>query len=146
MSDVVRISAALSDPSRVRLLWACFGGERCVCQLVELLGLSNATVSKHLSVLRDAGLLVSRKEGRWVHYRLPPEPSEAAREATEWVRRHGEVVRSEDRDRMERILTLEPAELCRMQRAGCCVGDAAAGDGQTPGERPGVQAIERKTP
>ena len=121
MSDVVRIAAALSDPSRVRLLWACFGGERCVCQLVELLGLSNATVSKHLSLLRDAGLLVSRKEGRWVHYRLPPEPSEAAREATEWVRRHGEGLRSDDRDRMERIVSLEPAELCRMQRAGCCV-------------------------
>ena len=70
-NDLSIISHALSDPHRVRLLAACLDRERCVCQLVELIDLSNASISKHLAVLRHAGLLVSRKEGRWVHYRTP---------------------------------------------------------------------------
>lgn len=125
LAPLFRVFAALADPSRVRLLAACFGGERCVCQLVELLELSNATVSKHLAILRDAGLLASRKQGRWVYYRLPDDPSPEAADAIGFVRRH-----SGDRDelaadakQMQRILAVEPVELCRMQRAGCCVND-----------------------
>ncbi|USN98436.1 MAG: winged helix-turn-helix transcriptional regulator [Phycisphaeraceae bacterium] len=121
MDDLVQISAALSDATRVRLLAACLDGERCVCQLVALAGLSNAAVSKHLSLLRDAGLLESRKEGRWVYYRLPAEPGPVVRDAIEWVRRHakGEIERV--RKLMNQVLVLEPAELSRMLRAGCCV-------------------------
>ena len=70
MKTALRIFGALSDESRLRLLFALRHGERCVCQLIELLGLSGSTVSKHLSILRDAGLLDSRKEGRWVYYRM----------------------------------------------------------------------------
>ena len=65
------LAAALSDGSRLRLLAALRGGERCVCELTELLGLAPSTVSKHLSVLRQAGLVHMRKEGRWAYYRLP---------------------------------------------------------------------------
>lgn len=121
MQGLVRISAALADPNRVRLLAACFDGELCVCQLVALVGLSNAAVSKHLSLLRDAGLLESRKQGRWVYYRLPEEPGAAAGEAIGWVRRHVGEAMDRDRGLMKQILGLEPVELCRMQRAGCCV-------------------------
>jgi len=46
-------------------------GELCLCQLIELLKLSPSTVSKHMSILNQAGLVASRKEGRWVYYRLP---------------------------------------------------------------------------
>ena len=69
-----RVFAALSDETRLRLLLALRHGERCVCQLIELAGLAPSTVSKHLSILRDAGLLDSRKEGRWVYYRLADAP------------------------------------------------------------------------
>jgi DNA-binding transcriptional ArsR family regulator len=120
MDHLVRITTALADPGRVRLLAACFGGERCVCQLVALLGLSNAAVSKHLSLLRDAGLLASRKQGRWVYYRLPEEPGPAAGEAIAWVRRHAEadgVIRS-DREQLDRILAVDPAVVCRLLREG----------------------------
>jgi len=134
METLTRIAAALADPHRVRLLNACVEGEWCVCQLVELLGLSNAAVSKHLSVLRDAGLLASRKEGRWVHYRLPEEPGDAAAGAIGWVRRHSGGLSEEDRARLGLILAVEPVELCRMQRAGCCVvGDEESmGHGGAP--------------
>jgi ArsR family transcriptional regulator, arsenate/arsenite/antimonite-responsive transcriptional repressor len=73
MKQALRVFGALSDESRVRMLYALRHGELCVCQLIELLGLSPSTVSKHLSILRDAGLLDSRKEGRWVYYRLADE-------------------------------------------------------------------------
>jgi ArsR family transcriptional regulator, arsenate/arsenite/antimonite-responsive transcriptional repressor len=70
MKQALRVFGALSDESRVRMLYALRHGELCVCQLIELLGLSPSTVSKHLSILRDAGFLDSRKDGRWVYYRL----------------------------------------------------------------------------
>ncbi|MFH0880356.1 MAG: metalloregulator ArsR/SmtB family transcription factor [Lentisphaerota bacterium] len=70
MKQALRVFGALSDASRLRMLLALRHGELCVCQLIELMGLSPSTVSKHLSILRDAGLVDSRKEGRWVHYRL----------------------------------------------------------------------------
>ncbi|HBA82702.1 MAG TPA: transcriptional regulator [Verrucomicrobia bacterium] len=70
MKDALRIFGALSDENRLRMLYALRHGELCVCQLIELMGLSPSTVSKHLSILRDAGLLDSRKEGRWVYYRM----------------------------------------------------------------------------
>ncbi len=70
MKQALQVFGALSDENRVRMLFALRHGELCVCQLIELMGLSPSTVSKHLSILRDAGLLDSRKEGRWVYYRL----------------------------------------------------------------------------
>lgn len=74
MKEALRVLRALVDENRVRLLYALRHGELCVCQLIELMGLSPSTVSKHLSILRDAELLDSRKEGRWVHYRLADKP------------------------------------------------------------------------
>jgi DNA-binding transcriptional ArsR family regulator len=61
----------LSDESRVRTLLALRKGELCVCQIKELFGLAPSTVSKHLSILFQAGLAESRKEGRWIYYSLP---------------------------------------------------------------------------
>lgn len=61
---------ALGHPSRLLMLEALAEGERCVCDLQALVGSDMSTVSKHLSLLREAGLVQSRKEGLWVHYRL----------------------------------------------------------------------------
>lgn len=70
MRRVVKCFGALSDETRLRLLMAVRNGERCVCELIELVQLAPSTVSKHLSLLRDAGWVDARKEGRWVYYRL----------------------------------------------------------------------------
>jgi ArsR family transcriptional regulator, arsenate/arsenite/antimonite-responsive transcriptional repressor len=75
MRAAIRVLGALSDENRLRLLYALRHGELCVCQLIDLMGLSPSTVSKHLSILRDAGLLDSRKAGRWVYYRLADAPA-----------------------------------------------------------------------
>lgn len=80
--DLARSFAALADPVRLRalnLLAAAPGGEICNCELVEPLGKSQPTVSHHLKVLADAGLVVGEKRGRWVWYRVVPDRLEALR-------------------------------------------------------------------
>lgn len=82
MRQFLNITRALSDEGRVRLLLALRGGEQCVCRLIDLLGLSPSTVSKHISILEQAELIECRKDGRWHYYRLPaaetaPEPVRA---------------------------------------------------------------------
>jgi len=81
MLDYLAVTKALSDEARVRSLLAMRKGELCVCQIVELLGLAPSTVSRHMDVLRQAGLVEMRKEGRWHYYRL------AGRDASPMVRR-----------------------------------------------------------
>ncbi len=65
-----QVGRAIADPSRLRILKMLEPEELCVCQITAVLGLAPATVSKHLSVLKAAGLIAQRKAGRWVHYRL----------------------------------------------------------------------------
>ena len=66
----IKVMKALSDPSRVKVIKALEVRELCVCELREVIGLAQPTVSKHLKVLEEAGLVASRKEGQWVYYRL----------------------------------------------------------------------------
>ncbi len=73
---LARDFAALSDPVRLRLLSMIVSapaGEACGCELVEPLDRAQPTVSHHLKVLSDAGLIVGEKRGRWVWYRAVPE-------------------------------------------------------------------------
>lgn len=70
------VLAALADPVRLRIvsmLLAAPDGSSCGCDLEEPLGLSQPTVSHHLKVLREAGLIEGERRGRWVHYRVVPE-------------------------------------------------------------------------
>jgi len=64
---------ALSDPTRLRLLRSLKKGERCVCELVDATDAGQSRVSFHLKVLREAGLLLDRRDGRWIHYRINPD-------------------------------------------------------------------------
>lgn len=61
---------ALGDANRIRILKMLETRELCVCEVRAVLGLSTSTVSKHLSILRDASLIVDAKDGKWVNYRL----------------------------------------------------------------------------
>lgn len=71
MKHTMAVIKALADENRVRTLMFLRGGELCVCQIIEMLDLAPSTVSKHMTILHQAGLVESRKEGRWVYYRLP---------------------------------------------------------------------------
>ena len=113
---LTKIFKALSDPNRLRALAALYGGELCVCQIVALLGLAPSTVSKHMSLLAEAGLVASNKRGRWVYYHLA-EPGSAP--VGRLLAMLPELLASEsrlaeDREILKRILALDPETLCRM--------------------------------
>jgi DNA-binding transcriptional ArsR family regulator len=121
MREFVNLTKALADTTRVRILLALHDGELCVCQITELFGFAPSTVSKHLSILQQAGLILSRKTERWVYYRLPgAAASVAARAALNLVQQcAGKSAEAmADRKQLKKILQTEPAVLCRRQR--CC--------------------------
>jgi ArsR family transcriptional regulator len=66
----IELFKAFADPVRLRLLNLLVDGEVCVCHLHDALDLPQSTVSRHLAYLRKRGLVLGRKEGLWVHYRL----------------------------------------------------------------------------
>ena len=118
MREFMSITKALADENRVRMLLALRQGELCVCQITELFGLAPSTVSKHLSILYQAGLAESRKEGRWMYYRLPGKGAHAAvRRAIDWVAQsiNGDPRVAEDAARLKRIQAMDPVELCKRQ-------------------------------
>jgi len=123
--EFLAITNAMADESRVRILASLEGGELCVCQIIALLDLAPSTVSKHLTLLKAAGLVDGRKEGRWMHYRLAErEGGPVVRRALGWLRGSldGNARVAEDRRRLKSILAIDPEKLCCMQREGesCC--------------------------
>jgi ArsR family transcriptional regulator len=70
---------ALADPTRLRLLNLIADREICVCYFVQILGLSQPKISRHLAYLRKAGIVAARRQGKWMHYRLALSKDSAAR-------------------------------------------------------------------
>ena len=66
----IGIMESLSDPIRINILELMISGEICVCDIVKVTGLSQSKVSYHIRILKDAGLISDRQEGRWVYYKL----------------------------------------------------------------------------
>jgi len=115
MYAFLSIAKALSDENRVRALMMLSMGELCVCQLIEMLSLAPSTVSKHMSILRQARLVEARKQGRWMYYRLPDEdcPKEAA-QAIEWVKS------SLAKDKRIRADARQVKRVCKMDKEQLC--------------------------
>lgn len=114
MKEFMSIARALADENRVRALMFLRHGELCVCQIVEMLGLAPSTVSKHLSILRQADLIDSRKEGRWVYYRLAEESSPTVLGALDWMRDSLSADRKihADDESLRRVLEVRLEDLC----------------------------------
>ncbi len=70
MKDFIRVMKALSDPNRVKVVKMLQQKEMCVCEIQAALGLAQPTVSRHLKLLEEAGLVASSKDGLWVNYSL----------------------------------------------------------------------------
>jgi len=120
MRELIAVMKAMADESRLKIIWALNGRELCVCQIVALLGSATSTVSKHVSILRQARLVESRKDGRWSYFRL------ADHEVPDEARRAAELVIESltndpgmrgDAERLRRILEIDREELCRQQHA-----------------------------
>jgi ArsR family transcriptional regulator len=99
----VELFKAFADPVRLRLLSLLAAGEVCVCHLHEALDLPQSTVSRHLAYLRKRGLVVGRKEGLWVHYRLAKPAGELHRTLIGGLKAcdQGSETLAEDRKRLD---------------------------------------------
>jgi len=119
MRSTLRVTKALADLQRVRILMMLQPGELCVCQIVEVLALAPSTISKHLSILSAAGLVDFRKEGRWAYYRLPEGSAGAyARPVLKWL---GDTLKNDqtieqDAKKLRSVVSCDPGSLCRRQR------------------------------
>ncbi|NMA55334.1 MAG: winged helix-turn-helix transcriptional regulator [Firmicutes bacterium] len=71
--DRVKIFKALADEKRLRILKLLRGGERCACVLEEQLDIPQSTLSYHMKILCNSGLVSSRQEGKWTHYKINPD-------------------------------------------------------------------------
>lgn len=115
LRQVLEIQKALSDANRVRTLMALNGKELCVCQITELLKLAPSTVSKHLSILKQAGLVEARKNGRWIYYRLPKTNGDDI--VSESIRLLEKSLENDQQIRadcklLKKILSIDPEVLC----------------------------------
>ena len=70
MRELVAIAKALCDPTRIRVMAALRNGELCVCELVDALEISQSSLSSHLQICREVGVVTTRKESRWIYYSL----------------------------------------------------------------------------
>ncbi len=123
MKDTVLILKALSDKSRLRMFMALsYYEELCVCELTELLQVSGATVSKHLSILTNVNLTERRKSGRWVYYKLCKD-NDSLKLLLECLKDN--LIKTsdylKDREVLSNIRKQTLDEICRKQRGiKCC--------------------------
>ena len=117
MKELVQTAKAFADPSRVRILMALVKRELCVCELCDALGVTQSTLSTHLQVIRSAGLVSARKDGKWMYYAIAPG---AERFVRGWFHSFsGSLKRDatlrEDAKKLNRRLSLR-------DNGACCVG------------------------
>jgi len=120
--DILAITKALADGSRLRVLMLLQTGELCACQIIEMLRLAPSTVSRHMAVLHQGRLVESRKEGRWIYYRLagkdaPPPARRAIRWLGESLKNDRQIV--QDARRLERVHKMDPEKLCARHNRSC---------------------------
>lgn len=112
MHSFLAVAKALSDENRVRAVMALRDGELCLCQIIALLELAPSTVSRHMTILAQAGLVSARKHGRWHYYRLAETGS--PHPAMQWALAAlpADHIIQRDRQRLRDILAMEPQALC----------------------------------
>lgn len=115
-AEFLDITKALADENRVRAFLALKTGELCVCQIVVLLDLAQSTVSKHMSILKKAGLVESRKDGKWVYFRLTERRLTPRLKSTfSWVFSilEGDETMRDMQIKLKKIMSFDLHEICR---------------------------------
>jgi len=107
MDEMIGIFKALSDQTRLRIVKLLDKGELCVCDIVEALDVVQSKASFHLAVLKDAGLLKCRKQGKWIHYSLNESDLFRRMLMVSVCDRVDGGMMAEDRMRLERLLKLK---------------------------------------
>ena len=117
MRELETALKAAGDPTRTRILKLLEDRELCVCQIQAVLRLAPSTVSKHLAILKAAGLVDDRREGRWIHYslagdRFNPHASGVLQLVRGALDRDPKIM--DDRRRLKEVVRMPPAELCAL--------------------------------
>jgi len=113
MREFLKVMKALSDPSRVKMVKMLQRRMLCVCEMREALGLAQSTVSKHLKILEEAGLVTYSKDGLWVNYReagggASPYAASLLGNLRHWLEDDPEV-----KELLERLPSIRREEICR---------------------------------
>jgi DNA-binding transcriptional ArsR family regulator len=114
LPEFVRIHKALAHPVRLRILAMLRRGPLCVCQMTAVLQLAASTVSAHLSDLRRCDLVIERKDGKWVEYRLAGDAPDAALASVPWGDLEKDPVITQDRALLKELRKVPLEELCRV--------------------------------
>lgn len=122
MKSLVAITKALSDQTRLRIISALLDQkELCVCQITALLQFATATISRHMSVLVQAELVTSRKEGRWVYYSISNRfKSKPLTGFMQWLQKEldeSEIIHK-DKNSLKKILACDAQEWSRKNQGG----------------------------
>jgi len=109
MRSLTKLFKALTDSNRLRILKMLEVKPLCVCEITEALHLATSTVSKHLSILRDAGFIIDKKDGKWVNYTLQPENKAAILLPiiSEWLESNETIIND-----TEQLQTINRSTLC----------------------------------
>ena len=113
MNDLALFAKALSDPTRIRILWTLRQGRLCVCEIGDALAIPQSSLSTHLQCLRAAGLVRAEKDRTYAYYSLE-----------EWARPVLEGLDGQFGPQGDPVLRLDAARLkarMRMREGGCCV-------------------------
>lgn len=126
ITTLEQLFRALADDVRLRILALVAGGEVCVCDIHGALGVPQPTASRHLAYLRRTGLVATRKDGQWVHYRLSPpdDPATAAvlRATLDALAAAPGV--GTDRQRLSSLTSI-PLKVIQDSAAACCAPRAS---------------------
>jgi ArsR family transcriptional regulator len=114
---MVLAAKAFADPGRVRILFALRNAELCVCELCGALSVTQSTLSTHLQVIRKAGLVTGRKDGKWMYYALSPHGREMTRALFGCFREglQRDPILTGDSEKLKRRVSLR-------SNGSCCVG------------------------
>jgi DNA-binding transcriptional ArsR family regulator len=115
LTQMVDVYKALGHPVRLRILAMLGTGELCACQITAVLKLAASTVSAHLSELRRAGVLVERKEGRWVIFRHSDDEQARALIASALASLSGDTRVEADARIVKRLRRVSVEKLCRAE-------------------------------
>ncbi|MGB9765209.1 MAG: ArsR/SmtB family transcription factor [Candidatus Saccharicenans sp.] len=99
LEEAIKIFRLFSDPKRLKIFLLLLDSELCVCEMMDILKVEQSLLSHQLKVLRDAGLIESRRHGRWIFYGVPPKRQQQLRPLFEaWLK--DEIARSRKQGQM----------------------------------------------
>ena len=119
MKELSKVFKALSDETRLRIVKLFENGELCVCHIVAAVDMSQSRISFHLKILKEAGLVKDRREGKWMHYRLNESDLFKRLLFLSIAERVSGEETTNDRQRLEAFIASRPQDFAGMA-AACC--------------------------